>query len=124
MFEVTVGGWFAAAHQLRLADGALEPLHGHNWRIWVTFDGRQLDGMEVLVDFTQAKPALDAVLVAMHDRNLNDLEPFQTCNPTAENVAAHIADALEVPLAKGVRIYCVAVEEAPGCVARYYPQGR
>ena len=35
-FEITTTRTFAAAHQLRLYDGSLEPLHGHNWRVQVT----------------------------------------------------------------------------------------
>ena len=34
-FEITTTRWFSAAHQLRLYDGALEPVHGHNWKIKV-----------------------------------------------------------------------------------------
>ncbi len=118
MYEVTVSGWFAAAHQLRLLDGRLEPLHGHNWRIEATFAGPELDGMGVLIDFTRVKPALEAILGEAHDRNLNDLAPFREVNPSAENVAAWIAGRLgETEF--GGRLTCVAVEEAQGCVARY-----
>lgn len=119
MFEVTVSGWFAAAHQLRLLDGSLEPLHGHNWRVSVTCAGESLDSMGVLVDFTKLKPALDVLLSSMHDRFLNELPPFASLNPSAENVALHIAESLSSVLPVGVRISAVEVEEAPGCVARY-----
>lgn len=121
MFEVSVGGWFAAAHQLRLPDGTMEPIHGHNWRVTVTCAGESLDTMGVLVDFTRLRPAVDAILAAMHDRNLNDLAPFANRNPSAEFVAVHIAEALQPAIPAGVRIACVEVEEAPGCVARYRP---
>ncbi|MBL8878500.1 MAG: 6-carboxytetrahydropterin synthase [Phycisphaerales bacterium] len=121
MFEVTVSGWFAAAHQLRLSDGSLEPLHGHNWRVEVTCAGESLDAMGVLVDFTKLKPALDSLLARMHDRHLNELPAFAARNPSAENVALHIAESLGAALPTGARVACVEVEEAPGCVARYRP---
>lgn len=121
MFEVTVGGWFAAAHQLRLDDGTLEPLHGHNWLVRVTFRGERIGSSGMLVDFTQLRPRLDAVLRAMHDRNLNELPPFANRNPSAEFVAVHIAEALGAADWAGARLACVEVEEAPGCVARYLP---
>src|SRR4051812_27370017 len=35
-FEITTTRTFSAAHQLRLPDGSIEPLHGHNWRVKVT----------------------------------------------------------------------------------------
>jgi 6-pyruvoyltetrahydropterin/6-carboxytetrahydropterin synthase len=119
MFEITVSGWFAAAHRLRLLDGTLEPLHGHNWNVRVTFAGPTLDHMGVLLDFTRAKPQLDAVLAEMHDRNLNDLAAFRERNPSAENVAVLIAERL-TDTARATPA-CVEVEETPGCFARYRP---
>lgn len=118
MYEVTISGWFAAAHQLRLLDGRMEPLHGHNWRVAATFAGAQLDEMGVLIDFTRVKPLLDAILAEAHDRNLNDLAAFRDLNPSAENVAAWIAQRLGAS-EFGRLLAGVEVEEAPGCVARY-----
>ena len=123
MFEVTVSGWFAASHQLRLADGALEPLHGHNWRVAVTFAGPSLDEMEVLIDFTQVRARLDELLKTLHDRHLNDLEPFLSKNPSAERVAEFVALRIGSDLAGPVRLRSVEVEEAPGCTARFLPGG-
>jgi 6-pyruvoyltetrahydropterin/6-carboxytetrahydropterin synthase len=119
MFEVTVSGWFAAAHQLRLSTGVLEALHGHNWTVRVTFAGPELDSIGVLIDFTQLKPQLDALLAELHDRNLNELAAFRHRNPSAENVAVHVAERMAAT-ALGAPA-CVEVEETPGCVARYRP---
>jgi len=121
MFEVTVSGWFAAAHQLRLLDGSIETLHGHNWHVRVTWRGRTLDGMGVLVDFTQVKPQLEKLLATFHDRNLNELAAFAGINPSAENVAALIAASMKTGTPAEVALHCVEVEEAPGCTARYFP---
>lgn len=121
MFEISVSGWFAAAHQLRLAHGGLEPIHGHNWRVSATFRGPRLDSCGMLIDFTVIKPRLDAVLAELHDRHLNELPAFATLNPSAENVARSIAHALQDAAPAGVRLASVEVEEAPGCVARYFP---
>ncbi|MDX2199421.1 MAG: 6-carboxytetrahydropterin synthase [Phycisphaerae bacterium] len=118
-FEVSVSGWFAASHQLRFADGKLEPLHGHNWHVTATFAGPKLDAVGLLVDFTIVKPALQKILSEMHDRHLNDLPPFAARNPSAENVAVHIAERLVADCPDGRWLHSVAVEEAPGCVARY-----
>jgi 6-pyruvoyltetrahydropterin/6-carboxytetrahydropterin synthase len=122
LFEVTVDDWFAAAHQLRLLDGSLEPLHGHNWRVRVTCRGERLDGMGVLLDFTRLRPALREILQAMHDRNLNDLPAFGARNPSAEHVAMHIAERIAAIPELSSLLWCIEVEEAPGCTARYYPR--
>lgn len=119
MYQVVVSGWFAAAHQLRVR-GVLESLHGHNWHVRVCFSGGTVDGDELLVDFTEIRARLDAVLREFHDRNLNDLPHFGGRNPSAEHVAAVIASALGADL-NGVRLDAVEVEEAPGFVARYRP---
>ena len=50
-FEITVVREFAAAHQIRLLDGSLEPLHGHNWRLSVTVAADKLDGIGTVMDF-------------------------------------------------------------------------
>lgn len=121
MYEVEITGWFAAAHQLRLRDGELEPLHGHNWRVSATFAGPKLNDIGVLADFTELQPRLNAILAEFHDRLLNDLPAFADLNPSAENVARVIAERLSVGLDEGVRLACVAVEESPGCTARHRP---
>lgn len=122
MFEITVSGWFAAAHQLRFPDGSYEPLHGHNWHVRATFSGPALDELGVLLDFTVVKPRLDAVLRELHDRHLNDLPAFAEINPSAENVARCIAAKIANLAVHPVRLAAVEVEEAPGCVARYLPE--
>ncbi len=121
MFQVQIEGWFSAAHQLRMRDGAFEPLHGHNWRVVVTFEGGTLDGEDLLVDFTVAQPRLADLLRRMHDRCLNELPEFAARNPSAESVAVVVAEHMKADLPPGVRVQCVSVEEAPGCTARYLP---
>lgn len=122
-FEVSIDDWFSASHQLRLPSGELEPLHGHNWRIRVTWAGPRLDEMGVLADFTQLKPRLAAILAQLHDRHLNDLPAFAQRNPSAENVAVHIAESLGSKFG-GAALACVEVEESPGCTARCFPSWR
>jgi 6-pyruvoyltetrahydropterin/6-carboxytetrahydropterin synthase len=130
MYEVSLSGWFAAAHRLRLPDGRCEPWHGHNWHVTVTYAGDTLDEMGVLVDFTMLRRRLNKILASLHDRPLNDVPAFATVNPSAENVAGYIAGELGGGLAstsgatsRGAALRCVAVEEEPGCIARYYPPG-
>ena len=123
MFEVSISGRFVAAHQLRLTSGALEPTHYHTWRVTVTFAGQELDERGVLLDFDEIKPRLDDLLALLFDHNLNELPAFAGLNPSAENLAKHIAEQLGGLLPEGVRLSHVEVEEAPGCVARYRPWG-
>jgi 6-pyruvoyltetrahydropterin/6-carboxytetrahydropterin synthase len=121
MFEVSVASSFSAAHQLRLPDGSAEPLHRHDWRVTVTCAGSALDEAGVLVDFEALRTRLNKLLATLNDQNLNALAVFAEREPTAERVAQHTAERLAVELPAAAVLKCVEVEEAPGCVARYFP---
>ena len=96
-FEIVTSREFSAAHQLRLYDGTCEALHGHNWRVSVTVASENLDYIGVVMDFHELVRLVDDVVVPMHNRHLNELEPFAKLNPTAENVALVIARSLKLP---------------------------
>jgi len=96
-FHITTTRTFSAAHQLRLYDGSLEPVHGHNWRVTVTVSAPQLDSIGVVMDFHELERLVDQVLRPLHNRHLNETEPFRSMNPSAENVALHIGRSLRLP---------------------------
>ena len=121
-FEITTTRRFAAAHQLRLYDGSLEPLHGHNWRVKVTVAAAKLDAIGVVMDFHELERLTDAVIGPMHNRHLNDVPPFESGpNPSAENVALHVGRSLTGRLPDGVRLVCVEVWETDDNSAVYRP---
>ncbi|MEC9372672.1 MAG: 6-carboxytetrahydropterin synthase [Planctomycetota bacterium] len=124
MFELTLTTEFAAAHAIRMG-GSREPLHGHNWRVEAVIAGPDLDGDGLLVDFHLVEETLREIVAPFHNRNLNEVSPFDDVNPTAELVAKHIADRLaerlEGAAEHGVRVARVSVTEAPGCRAAYFP---
>lgn len=123
MFEISVSKVFSAAHAIRLPDGSLEPVHGHNWSVQVTVASQQLDRIDTVMDFHDLERALDELLAKVNNRNLNDVEPFigLRINSTAERVAWWIGTALQPGLPRGVKLVSVHVGEAPGCVAVYRP---
>lgn len=122
MFEITVEGTFAAAHALVIS-GVREPVHGHNWHVTVTIAGRELDADGLLCDFHTVEDVLREVIGPFHNGNLNDTPPFDRMNPSAENVARHIGQAmhegLDAALSPHAAIASVRVTEAPGCAATY-----
>lgn len=118
-FQITATRHFAAAHQLRLYDGSLEPLHGHNWRVTVTVAADQLDAIGVVMDFHELERLIDRIVTPLHNTHLNDTPAFATLNPTTEHVALHIGRSLELP--KGVRLVSVEVWETPENSALYRP---
>jgi 6-pyruvoyltetrahydropterin/6-carboxytetrahydropterin synthase len=122
-FEITTTRRFSAAHQLRLYDGSLEPLHGHNWRVQVTVAAPRLDAIGVVMDFHELERLVDACLGPMHNRHLNDLQAFSDggMNPSAENVAMHVGRSLEPRLPQGVTLRRVEVWETDENSAVYRP---
>src|SRR3954464_15373663 len=118
-FEITTTCTFAAAHQLRLPDGSIEPLHGHNWRIKVTVSSTKLDALGTVMDFHELERLVDAIIRPWHNRHLNELEPFdRELNPSAENVAFQIARSLHLP--DNVRLERVEVWETDENSAIYH----
>lgn len=122
MYEISVEAEFAAAHALSVA-GAREPIHGHNWKVTVVVSGKTLDGDGLLCDFHTIEDVLRSITDQYHNRNLNDIEPFDRINPSAENVARAFGEVLVSrigeSLAPHARLDRVTVTEAPGCSATY-----
>src|SRR5271169_3691848 len=96
-FEISILRQFAAAHALRLPGGGIEPLHGHNWRLRVCVGAARLDAMGTVMDFHELERLVEPIVEPMRNRNLNELAWFATVNPSAENVARHVAQNLRLP---------------------------
>jgi 6-pyruvoyltetrahydropterin/6-carboxytetrahydropterin synthase len=118
-FDITATRTFSAAHQLRLYDGSLEPLHGHNWVVRVTVTADKLDEIGVVMDFHELERLLDAIVSPMYNTHLNDLPPFKTTNPSTENVALHVGRSLSLPT--GIKLGSVEVWETDQNSAVYRP---
>ena len=81
---------FASAHTLRDYPGACSRMHGHNWKVETEVEASALDEVGMAVDFKQMKAAAREVGERLDHRYLNELEPFDKINPTAENIAAYM----------------------------------
>ena len=89
MFEVRVEETFSSGHALRGYQGKCENVHGHNYRVRVTLAGPELNEIGLLVDFTDLKRVVRGIIAEIDHQFLNDLEPFRTVNPSAENLAKY-----------------------------------
>ena len=92
MYEVTVDAGFSSGHYLREYRGKCENPHGHNYKVRVTLRGRELDPSGLLLDFKELKNVLRPVVEYLDHKMINDLEPFTTVNPSAENLAKYFFD--------------------------------
>ncbi len=124
MYEVNVEETFAAGHALRDYYGKCENVHGHNFRVRVTISGARLDATGLLVDFVLLRRVMGEVIQGLDHRHLNDQAPFDTINPSAENIARHFHEQLagKLPAAEnGARISAVTVWETDTASATYRP---
>jgi 6-pyruvoyltetrahydropterin/6-carboxytetrahydropterin synthase len=99
MFEVTVDAGFSSGHYLRNYRGKCENPHGHNYKVQVTLQGKELDEAGLLLDFKLLKQVLKPVVEYLDHQMINDLEPFTTVNPSAENLAKYFFDETNKQLA-------------------------
>jgi 6-pyruvoyltetrahydropterin/6-carboxytetrahydropterin synthase len=120
MYEVVITAPFVAAHRLRLEDGTLEPLHGHNWKTEVRLQGRDLDRIEVLIDFLEVKAKVQKLLKEIDYTFLNENPIFQNRNPSAEIVAHWMFQRLKEEVLHPVaKVAKVTVWETEDCAASY-----
>ena len=92
MYEVTVEDTFAAGHYLRNYKGKCENPHGHNYKVRVTLQGGELDAAGLLLDFKDLKIVIKPVVDYLDHQMMNDIKPFDTVNPSAENLARYFYD--------------------------------
>ena len=118
-FFITTKREFSASHQLRLYDGSLEPMHGHNWELRVVVTANKLDKIGVVMDFHELEKLVDGIISPLHNSHLNDSPAFKKLNPSAENVAFHIGNSLKLP--QRIRLLSVEVWETRTNSAVYLP---
>ena len=85
---------FAAAHTLRDYPGACSRMHGHNWKVEAEVVASELNDIGMAIDFKEIKKEVRSIAKELDHYYLNDLEPFQTINPTAENIACYFYQQL------------------------------
>jgi 6-pyruvoyltetrahydropterin/6-carboxytetrahydropterin synthase len=120
MYELVIKSHFSAAHNLRNYEGKCERLHGHNWlvEVFVRADALAQGGM--VLDFRILREETDKVLATLDHQYLNDLPFFQKEEPSSENIARSIYEALEERLRPhGLRPHKVTAWESEKAGASY-----
>jgi 6-pyruvoyltetrahydropterin/6-carboxytetrahydropterin synthase len=124
MYEVTVEAGFSSGHYLRNYKGKCENPHGHNYKVRVTLVGAVLDEAGLLLDFKLLKQVMRPVIERIDHQMLNDLEPFTTINPSAENLAKFFYDEtnhqLDEMTSGRVRVKDCTLWETDTTTATYY----
>lgn len=99
MYRIGVRRQFSAAHMLVGHPGKCSRLHGHTWTVEAVVRASDVGPEGLVVDFEDARAALDAAIDPFDHVCLNDVPPFDRLPPTAENVArvlfGRLADMVE-----------------------------
>jgi 6-pyruvoyltetrahydropterin/6-carboxytetrahydropterin synthase len=123
MYEVTVEDSFAAGHYLRNYRGKCENPHGHNYKVRITLQGQDLDQAGLLLDFKELKQMMKPVIERLDHQMINDVAPFTTLNPSAENLARYFYDQTNSTLKSStsgrVSVKEVTIWETDTTTARY-----
>ncbi len=111
---------FAAAHTLRDYPGACSRMHGHNWKVEVEVQATHLDDVGMGIDFKQIKQATRKVTDELDHYYLNEIPPFDRVNPTAENIASYIYQAVsELINSERVKVSAVTLWETERACVRF-----
>lgn len=122
MYRVNVEKHFDAAHYLRGYHGKCENLHGHRYTVVACVKAETTSSDGLAYDFTDLKKELGNLLARFDHTCLNEVSPFDACNPSAENIARTIFDELNTKLAglpAGISLESVTVWESPGSWVEY-----
>lgn len=121
MFVVTVQAHYDSAHFLRNYKGKCERLHGHRYVVEVALATEELDTAGIAFDFVDVKKHLRELADYLDHNNLNDLPPFETVEPSAENQAKYFYDEMKrrLPGRMADAVLYVKVWETPTQWAMY-----
>lgn len=120
-WRLAVRGEFAAGHALRNYQGKCESMHGHNFAVEAVVEGETLTpDTELVADFSVLKKLLKSVLNKLDHKDLNTTPPFDSINPSSENLSRFIFRELAPLLPDACRLYNVTVSERSAQSATYY----
>lgn len=115
-FSVRVEARFEAAHFLREYRGITEPLHGHSYKVEAELEARGggVDRDAIAVDFVSAKQKLEALAKKLDYGCINNVPPFDTINPSAENIAEWFQRELSTAMSdENAIVTAVTIWEGP-----------
>ncbi len=118
-FELGADAFFGARHYLTFG-GRKGETHYHSWRVEVRIESDTNDEEGTVIGFAEARGALEAKVADYNETLLNNVEPYDRIQPTAENIARVIFQDIGPSLTRGAtRLKTVRVWESPTNHAAY-----
>ncbi|MBN2168394.1 MAG: 6-carboxytetrahydropterin synthase QueD [Actinobacteria bacterium] len=94
MFRISVKHEFDAAHRLEGHPGKCSRLHGHTWTVEAVLRNIDVNENGIVLDFDEAGTLLEDIVSRLDHCYLNEIPPFTSVPPTAENIARILFDQL------------------------------
>jgi 6-pyruvoyltetrahydropterin/6-carboxytetrahydropterin synthase len=101
---------FSAAHAIRGHTRGCQNLHGHNYRVRVHLQARELDALGMVLDFADLKAMMQEIVGPFDHQVINEIPPFDERNTTAEHLSQYVFEEVERRLAGQERVRVVRVE--------------
>jgi 6-pyruvoyltetrahydropterin/6-carboxytetrahydropterin synthase len=119
MFKISVKTDLSAAHQLIGYQGSCRRIHGHNWTIKVQVGTHELNEVGIGYDFREMKRLVKGIVDNYDHQFLNEIPPFDTINPTSENLAQIIFEKVKKKVPAHIQVISVEVMESDRCSVVY-----
>ncbi len=119
MYKLAIEVSISASHYLRHYSGPCQRMHGHNWKIQVVVTGKQLNEAGMIIDFKELSDLTWQVIGRFDHQTFNELPPFDTLNPTAENMAKYFYHEIGRILPEGVSMSAIRLWETDKYMLEY-----
>ena len=119
MYEVSVIKEISASQQLHNYKGPCARLHGHNWKIRVDVVTEKVDVTGISIDFEDLEKLLWQVVGKFDHNHFNVVAPFDSINPTAENISRYIFEEMAQQLPESIQLKKVFLWENDRYVVSY-----
>lgn len=95
--------------------------HGHNYVLEVTVAGEVNDATGMVINVTDLKRIVGAILQQFDHKHLNEDTPFfRDRQPTTENIVQVLWGLIEPELPEGVRLHRLRLYETPDLFAEFF----
>ena len=119
MYTLSVEKVISTAHQLRDYDGPCAQVHGHNWRVKIEVQSKDVDGLGNAIDFGELDEKLWEVIGPFDHQMINSVPPFDKLNPTAENLVKFLYEQLKIKISDKISIKRVSIWETDQYMVSY-----
>lgn len=112
MYTILVKDKFSSAHNLRNYNGKCENVHGHTFEVELLLELEKLNNIGISIDFKDVKNVLKAELDKLDHYYLNQIDPFDKINPSAENIAHFLYNKIKIKLPELKEVFVWESENA------------